>query len=230
MPTVSSCLNDVPFTELIYKVLPHVVTEDDGDLPDVVIEAAIRDAAIEFMRESQYLRRIITMDSQCNVDEYPLELDDCYYIISVRRVTYDGEGYDPIHEEDTGNFISRNSPRPFSNYLFHLSDRNWLVLEPCPEESLDGGIQAYVTVAPSPNSCGMPKEVFNEYGTAIVDGALAELLLIKSQPWYDAGQAVLRQKKFAAAKTEAAARALKGFVTGKHKGSLERRSYHRGMR
>lgn len=230
MIETKECLDDVPFSQLVRMVLPFVTLEDDGDLPDPVIESVIRDAAVEFMRETQFIRRTITIDAQCNVDEYPLELEDCYYVVSIRRVTVCGEGYAPIHEEDTGNLIARSSHLPDSHNLFHLSDRNWLVVEPVPCESVDGGIQVYASIAPSPDSCSIPREVYNEYGKSIVDGALAELLLIKSQAWYDAGQSVLRAKKFERAKAEARARALKGFVTGRHKGGSHRKRYSRGIR
>ena len=231
MKTLESCLGDVPYSDLILSILPYVVMDSEDDLPDPVIEQAIKESAIRFITKSQVVRRKVIMDTQACVDEYPIELEDCYFPISVRRVTYRTEGYHPMHEEDADNMISLDSYRPGEErHLFWLNDRNWLVLDPAPQCDGEGDLIVYLSAAPTLKSCAMPKEVFDQYGLAIVDGALARLFLMRDRPWYDASQAVFRNQQYEAEIVAARTSGLKGHMTGKHKPNHQSRQFRRGIR
>ena len=229
MIVTNECLSDVPYSDLTHSIYPYVTTDDEGDLPDAAVINAIRESAIGFIQRSQCLRTRISMDAQCGVDEYPLEVSCEYYILSIRRVTVCNEGYEAAHEEDVDNLISRNSYKPESKHLFWRSDDNWLVVRPAPDADMEKAIICYASIAPSLSACTMPREVSNRYGEAIVNGALAKLLLLRGQPWYDPQQSVLRSQQYERAIAEARASAIKGGVTGKHKGSQRHRHYRRGI-
>jgi hypothetical protein len=90
-------------------------------------------------------------------------------------------------------------------------------MNPAPGEDCVGSIQMYLSVYPTSETCSLPEDIYHEWGEDIANGALAEILSIRSEPWYDPTQSRLRERKFKAAINDAKNSAIKGNVAGKHR-------------
>lgn len=213
MTTIKSKYDSRPLSNLVLDVLPFVTSNEDGDLPEPVIERALRTAAQRFMQESQYVSYVFNIDLQCGVDEYPLEMADSYYVMSVYKVFVNGREY---HK---GSDAQREFGGNRHRQLFSVRDRNWISIAPEPHHDCDEGLQVYATIRSDRDSCSIPYDLYNEFGSAIVDGALGELLTIKSQKeWYNPQEAARRMTEFKTAINKARVKAIKNHTASDNDG------------
>lgn len=70
-------------------------------------------------------------------------------------------------------------------YWMATDELDAIVLAPYPNSTLTNGIKGQIAVKPSRTATGIDEVWMDRYQDAIVDGALGDLLMVRSAPWYD---------------------------------------------
>lgn len=164
-PCFSVCSNNGREVEFINidEFLPRVRLVAKGVPDDVAIEY-INAAAVRFSRETLVLKRRLTIDIQAGVQDYFLKAGD----------------YEQVYRLDDINHCKKN------DWQFLPPDK--LFLNNNYYNDIKNGLTVEYTATPNQNACMIDKLLYDYYQDAIVNGALAELLLMKhyafSEPQY----------------------------------------------
>lgn len=177
--------NTVPLS----KFTPHVLiaTYDatgDNPIPESVAESFIRNSAISFAEKTGMITQTITVDLQCGLGKYPLELRDCDTIIGVKSATM-GD-YDT---QDCGTSWS------WGEVSFRLHD-DVLTIHPVPDRDVYEGLEIELVVAPSRDACELDAQLYDKWFDAVVNGALAELHMLPSRSFSSTTRADYRRRLF----------------------------------
>lgn len=169
--------------------------------PDVIMAHAARLAAIEFARSVNILSRVVYIDTQAGVADYPLEIDDGYTAVAVRSVCLSGREL-PLAD----SMLCR--ARCQSGFTF--SPELGLYINPAPSDDGKDCLVVTVTVVPGQDSCYVDPVLYNEFAEIIGDGAVSRLLLMNQASWYAPQLSREFLAKFVAAVKQAKIIQLKG--------------------
>lgn len=162
------------FAQFVPEIAIHV-----SECPSILIELAVRQAAIDFCHASRIYRTTVSdMDTVAGERDYGLVLPPDTTIVALEWLTLDGGDL----EVASSRLLSKSDVgTPTHGYatgaLLHLS--------PTPLHSVVGVVSAEVSVKPTHAATELPDEVVNDYNQAIIDGALARLLRIPGKAWTD---------------------------------------------
>ena len=176
-------------------ILPNIPA-----VPDPALQRAVRDAAIDFCRDTliwkEWLDRISIAASD---DEYTLALPTALAVYgdieSVYQVYFKETGADddqftlltPTTEnemETGGAWMFQTAPQP-SKYYVPASEPSLLYLYPIPTVVATSGLLVRVYCVPLQTATVLPDFLYNGYQNAIKCGALSKLFGIRGMPWYD---------------------------------------------
>lgn len=146
------------------------------DASSLVIEHAVRQAVVRFMRESQVAVDTCCLKTQCGVPEYPVVLPACHALISVTGVEVDGDGFG----------LWRDEVDPFGGCHWNM-DAHYpvVVLRHVPRQD-DQRVNVRYTWAIARDGCDVPDVIYQRWGEAVKWGALADLFSMPKQEWSDA--------------------------------------------
>lgn len=176
-------------TKPIEDFLPHILihtrgNDESGGLPQDAAFSFIRNAAILFADKTSLLKRKLTIDLQCGLAEYPLEIADCETIIGVSKARL-------------GNYCSDECGLSWSwGEVDFWFDDDMLHIHPVPSKDIDQGLELEVIVTPSRDACELDAQFYYKWHDAIIDGALAEIHSMAGQPWSSVTRADYRNRKF----------------------------------
>lgn len=208
---MSECRTDlvpmVPLTDFTPMVLASIYA-----LPPVVAEAHIRNAAIEFARRTDMLKRTVWVnfgadqDHQivgiCDEDLRLHAIEDVYHptcsvkLKPVRCVT-----------------DVRCTP---TSYYFEKPRDLWI----CPPLSWPGTVELRVVVVPSQRACRLDQCIYDEHLHTITEYAVGMAMNMPSAAWNDPNEWILRKRAF----EERVAEARTDTERGQMKGPLIARS------
>lgn len=189
---------------------PEVAVAVPG-CPNVVIDNALRNAAIELLGHAKCYRvDLTTIVTVIDQPTYPLVYDAETEIAAVldlrsdaRTITEKTAAYlretFGMWEDDTGEPVH-----------YFLSDPN--TLRPYP--IADDAYNLYPTVAliPSRSATGLEQVFADQYREELAAGALARLLNVPNTPWRDKESAKEKADAFIKAKGDALADALRNYT------------------
>lgn len=143
------------------QFLPHIMLMVQGDsrpaLPEAVALSSIRNACIEFSRDTGIITRTERINTQPNMFTYPLVFD-----------TDDEELHTVARVEDARGEL------PF------IHDDSCVTFQFQPTE---GCLEVRFTVHPTRTCCQVDEVLHDDWYEAIVDKVMTELHLMPQQPW-----------------------------------------------
>lgn len=190
--------------------LARVVAAAPG-LPDVAAHSYLRDAAIRFCEASGWLEREVVMPMACGVREYPVVPVECERVVRVVTVSINGDTLRPrrdILESGCGFRVEALETPDVTVWV----DRDG--------DACDTLRVRYVA-APRRDACCLDARLAEEWGRALVEGALADVLLLPGHAFSDPRLAAVYGQRFEAAILRARTRRLRGRTGGARTMALE---------
>jgi hypothetical protein len=182
-------MNLLKQTVPIDKFVPHVLAfaigdESTGALPENAAKSFIRNAAFNFAERTGIITQEITLDLQCGLCDYPIEVSTCETIIGVKHAKL-------------GNFESEDCGCSWNWGGIHFTfDDDVLRIHPAPTKDIEDGLRLTLIVAPSKDACDIDATLYNKWHDAIVNGALSEIHMMTNQPWSSVSRADYRRRLF----------------------------------
>jgi hypothetical protein len=197
---------------------PEVAVAFEG-IPQSMALNYIRQAAIDLAEKSQVLVRELDVPLQPCVTEYLLEVPTCERIVSVQSVGIrgDAQGCPCARGSRTGRWSAWRCHR--ESFRFEYPNRMTVNVGPHPphdphrpEELRPAWVR--VAVAPTRDSCDVNRRFYEVYHEAVVNGAIARLLLIPKTGWTNVSLAAVYEDKAKAAITAAGIDRMIGGMRG----------------
>jgi hypothetical protein len=180
---------------------PYILPEIPA-VPDPALQRAVRDAAIDFCKDTllwkEWLDRISIVEDD---DDYSLTAPAAMALYAdiqgVYQVFYKEDGaaddqfapLDPTTEDDMeaelgSAWMFATAEQP-SKYYMPASEPTTLYLYPIPTVASASGLLVRAYCKPLETATVLPDFLFNRHKNAIKYGALAKLFGAKGMPWYD---------------------------------------------
>lgn len=175
-----------PLSNLMDFIRPHAPSA-----PQPALEFNLRASMVEFARRSGAMHRVVRIQLQEGMTEYPIELDNCLQPVRIRSICLGGQTM----------FIPLGAPPccTCGCFTFWFQDPSCIVIGRAPsfsdEEKLEE-LTVHIEVAPTQGTCFISSELYNLWGETIANGALARLLLVQNETYSNADLAVLFDRKF----------------------------------
>jgi hypothetical protein len=179
--------------------LARVVAAAPG-LPDVAAHSYLRDAAIRFCESSGWLEREALLPMACGVRDYPIVPSDCERVVRVVAASIGCHPIDPrrdVLETGCGFRVEALETPDVSVWI----DR---------EGDVCDTLRVRYAAAPRHDACRLDARLAEEWGRALVEGALADVLLLPGHPFSDPRLAAVYSQRFEAAILRARTRRLRG--------------------
>jgi hypothetical protein len=191
--------------------LARVVAAAPG-LPDVAAHSYLRDTAIRFCEATGWLEREVRLPMACGVRDYPVVPAECERVVRVIAVSIGCDPLDPrrdVIETGCGFRVEALETPDVSVW----TDRDG--------DACDTLRVRYVA-APRHDACRLDARLAEEWGRALVEGALADVLLLPGQSFSDPRLATIYGQRFDAEILRARTRRLRGRTGGARMMVLER--------
>lgn len=204
------CENDgrdvefIPLTEF----LPRVTLVAKGVPDDVALEY-IRQAAQTLARDSRLLQRELRLDVQAGVRDYYLDNGDFEQVHYVDDVQ--------LGKRKDCNRPYRHRAMPFytcNEFTFEPNDK--IILSKTPKADAENQLFVRYFAIPTQNACEVDKLLYDRYHDVVVNGALADLLLMRQYAFADPQMAMLYDTKFKQGIAKAKIDTMQHFETGGH--------------
>lgn len=195
---------DVNYSTFLPQVLPYAV-----GAPEPTAITAIRNATIEFLRNTHFLQASLTPISVvADTAEYQVTVPTDYELTSVRALYFDHVRLSPVSELEVRH-DHRDNQKATPSAFFMKSD-NTLVLHRTPD--VNGTLTGTIAICPTIRSTGVDALIADKFLEDISAGALSRLLMVPGEPFYDPQLAAFHKKHFASAVANAKALKNKSLV------------------
>lgn len=190
----------IKYDDLISDVLPHLA----ADPSDPVTRNAIKRTVIEFCAGS-WIWKVFQdpVSVKAGVNTYDLEPETGTDVSAVIAVELDGLPLKPQNVSWLNGEIPRWKSVSGAVKYYTQIDTETLILAPLPDTSLSNALTITLAVQPSQKSTGFPAWIHNQFIYALVDGAVARLMLMPNKSWTDTAAGFDRRTKFEAAIADA---------------------------
>ncbi|MEY9435581.1 phage adaptor protein [Bradyrhizobium elkanii] len=171
---------------------PHVMPSAPG-CPEPTVINALRQAAQRFCETTRAWR--------CN-DTFDVTMDTCAFVcvpdgaelFEIEAVTFDGRPIDPISVAELDRLMPRwrdQTEAAQPRYYTQL-DFDTIRLAPAGE----GTVQVWAFLKPSEDADQLPDFLGAKFARAIASGALADILLLPGQPFFNPDLASVHAARF----------------------------------
>lgn len=190
---------------------PEIRPEVPG-CPTEAIENAVRKAVIDFCNQTLIWREeLAAIDTVVGQDVYTLTPPAQGRVVLPIHVAYDEITMLEKSEEeqdyvDDGWRISTNSKPRF----YHCPKPDQIRFSRKSDSVITGGIVVKAAIKPTNTATGVDDIIFDDWLYQIKDGALATLMSMPKQVWYDPNQSIIHDRKFNAAIQRGKSRAKRG--------------------
>ncbi|MBF0785776.1 hypothetical protein E4T80_09925 [Muribacter muris] len=202
---------DVEFIGLD-EFLPRVTLVAKGVPDDVALEY-LRQAAMTLARESRLLKRELHLDVQAGVRDYYLHAGDNEQVHLIHSVQY-GKGADRCGCASSSCFVALKACR--SN-VFSFEPPDKVILTKAPKADGEDRLFVQYVAMPTQNACEVDKLLFDRYHEVVVNGALANLLLMRQYEFADPQMAMFYETRFKQGIAQAKIDTMRQFETGTQK-------------
>lgn len=178
-----------------YESLIPLVREEVPEAPDFRIEDAIRNAAIDLLKDSGLYRTSLTLSLQDGESEYDssdLGPPSGTRIDHIEQAWYDRRRVEDARYESILRRAGTGPPRYFAPLPDHDGIRVW----PEPTASETDSMHFMVTLVPTRDSTDIPDWIADGYEDAIVLRAQYRLFRVRRQPWADPDAAMQRLREY----------------------------------
>ena len=183
---------EVSYTELLPEIMPEV-----NGCPSLVVRRALRNAVIEFCRESEaWIYRPTALTTISGLPEIDLDLPERTICVKVLSLEYKGNKLEPTSETLLDDRVldwraATGKPQMY----FKLPDPH-VRLVPTPEATTVMSVKASLALAPSRNSTGIDELFLEEHFDALIAGTLNRLMSMREQPWSNPNLAAAHGMQF----------------------------------
>lgn len=198
-----------------FSAFNHEIKLAIGEAQEDLIANYVRQAIIDLCERSQVLVRAVSLDVQCGVEDYPIEVDEDERVVSIQRICVGNQTCDSAT-------VLRSTEPCETGCTFH-SHAIWFVppdtlhVLPVPKEDKEAAIKVFVAVAPKRDACSVDSVFYERYHEAVINGALARLYLARATPWHDKQLAEYHRRLFDNGVAAAGMDRLTGHVRGRIK-------------
>jgi hypothetical protein len=200
------------------------------ELQDDIHESYVRQALIDFVQQSNTMRRTASVHSQAGVSDYQLEPGDCLRTQKIVKVC-DWRGNEYIVQPSTPCHVPCGIPvgdicgpgcgapgwSPWMGLSVWFEQPNEMHVTPKPVNDVDLGYTIELSVVPTRETCDVDEEIFEKYSPVIVAGALKYLHLLPGRSWSNPGLAQAQAKEFKLGCARALGDILVGVAGGNHR-------------
>lgn len=203
----------------ISEIIDEVVAEVPG-CPVYTVRKQVIWAAIEFCREtnvSVYTEYEIDIDADCEVIQLPCPSASVrvWQPLWIKTARAGNSTLHPLNRrrlaERGANWQGLEGDWPLS-YVRLNKDRIQLI--PMPKNDHEAALTIHCSYLPAREATRLDEVLIEEYGDAIINGALYRLLRMSKQAWHDAVESRERRDWFSMAMSDAKALAIKDFQSG----------------
>ena len=157
---------------------------------------ALRRSAIEFCARTMVWRTIESTDMIANTTAYTVAADTDAVVAKVLAVSVSGIWLEPIQLDELARFDNWNTQTAATPTRYYLTQPGVVNLWPIPTATVTGGLLFQTVEQPSVACATVPDFVYNQYGQAMVDGALSVLLSTPGKEWTNADLAGWHRGQF----------------------------------
>lgn len=168
------------------------IAPDVYECPEITMEIAVRDAAIEFCRRAYVWREVLDPIAVTQGQaSYELGVPSSAIPENILEVIFDGQKLAPAKFEDLPANRDTYAAKPLA---YSLTFGDQIRLYPIP----DRGGDMYVTVAltPSSSATGVDSSIFERYKEVIAHGAKHRLMSVPSKSWSNPAAAQYHMTQF----------------------------------
>ncbi|MES2320007.1 MAG: hypothetical protein V4631_21205 [Pseudomonadota bacterium] len=200
-------MSNVKYSDLLAEVLPHL----KADPSDPLTESALKNAVIEFCRDSWVWRHFPDpLDVDAGEASYQLEPAAGADVAALLSCAYDGAPITPKSTDDLDAIVPDWQSVAGTVKYFTQIDSESVMLAPLPVESLAQGLVMVLALQPKRSAISFPKWISSQYMEALASGALARLMSMPDKPWTDQKGAALHGERFRNAVSAAKASGVRG--------------------
>ncbi|THA10962.1 hypothetical protein [Rodentibacter pneumotropicus] len=189
---------DVEFISLT-EFLPRVTLIAKGVPDDVALEY-LRQSAQTLARDSRLLKRELRLDVQAGVRDYYLGNGD----------------HEQVHYVDNIELKSGQISPCFCKDAFDFEPNDKIILHKTPKADRENQLYVRYFAMPTQNACEVDKLLFDRYHDVVVNGALANLLLMRQYAFADPQMAMFYETRFKQGIAQAKIDVMQRFETGGH--------------
>jgi hypothetical protein len=201
--------------------LARVVAAAPG-LPDVAAHSYLRDAAIRFCEASGWLERDAVLPMACGIRDYPVVPADCERVVRIVAVEIGCGTTDDGMQNDRMLDPRRDVIETGCGFRVEALETPDVSVWIDREGDAGDTLRVRYVAAPRHDACRLDARLVEEWGRALVEGALADVLLLPGQPFSDPRLAAVYSQRFDAAILRARTRRLRGRTGGARTMVLER--------
>lgn len=176
---------DIEFISLT-EFLPRVTLVAKGVPDDVALEY-LRQACQTVAREALLLERVLELDVQAGVRDYYLENGNAEQVHYVSHIQLGKAHSACTSRQPLGYWTCRA-------FVFEPNDK--IILTDTPKADSENHLVVKYFAIPTQNACEVDKLLFDRYHEVIVNGALADLLLMRQYEFADPQMAMVYSQKF----------------------------------
>lgn len=162
--------------------------------PNGTAQRAIIDAARKLLRESRWYRSTLPGATAAGTVAYNMGSDPYEEIIGIRAMSYtqpNGQ-IQPIYVSDPTQWLPNIGQGPPRLYAYNPEGQ--FVLYPTPDAVYP--LTVTIVLIPKSGQNKVEERVLAKWDQTIQSGALAYLLKLKGEPWYDPNEAMVQEKFF----------------------------------
>lgn len=197
---------------------PNILPEVPG-AAEMLVENAVRNAAIEFCEKSLILTRDhdpITVLP--NIVDYDLEPPTGYLVIKVQKAWLENQPLHPMAPDLVKEAATYN--RLFSSYQagpttpthYLQKDERTISVWPLPDKKYANGLTLRVALKPTRTSTSIEDVIFEDYAEVIASGALYRLMASPGKAYTNPDLAVVHKSLFEQGVNTARSRMIHGHV------------------
>lgn len=163
---------------------PHVLIHT-ADVPEPLLDTAIRNACIEFCRSSLWLQQDIDpIPVQVGNNPYEIDVPTGYVVAKVMALYFDNARLTPLDSTAVTNTTFINwQIQAGTPYGYTMFTPNEVTLVYTPDSV--GTLTGRMALSPSRTASSVDDTLFQEYQEEIAQGAVARLKSIPNQPFSD---------------------------------------------
>jgi hypothetical protein len=186
-------MSNIKYTDLLPEVLPHLTSL----VSDPLAESAIKNAVIEFCRESWVWRHFAdAQDVYAGEASIDFEAPAGAEVVQVLSCNLDGlllspSSTDSLNESMRGWQTVRGVVK-----FFVQVDMASLLLAPVPDVTLPRGLLMTLALQPRRAAVAFPQWIAAQYMEALASGALYRMMSMPGKPWSDDAGAALHHARF----------------------------------
>lgn len=168
----------------IESIIPRV-TMVVPDVPYPSAELAIRDSAVEFCRNSLFLRAAVdAVDVVVGEVEYDLSSEaSSSRVVRLFDAWLDGARLTPLSVYDLGRTDADWTSKTGQPFGYTMTNESTIRLYPIPEAT--GTLTAYGALAPDRRATSLDDALVDRWMDALVFGALARVLFAPGREYHD---------------------------------------------